>query len=331
MPVNSIMNGYLKLYRKIFTSDVWLTSTASQQIVIINLLGMAGWSNTEITLPYSRKTVCLMPGQFVTTNKEIEEACNVGGIKRVSEKQIRMALQNLEKLNFISVEKASTLLKDGKIITIVKWYYYQSKNADFEGKQKGKEKGKQNEAEKPHQQGVFENEDCGEGKEKGKQNGKHTYIYKNYKKGIKNNIKQTINSNQVNVESVESVENLNDVLQETQNQKPAVKKSISPADSVKRCMDYYQKVIHPFCNTVEKEAVMQLAGEYAEYDFMRATDKARENGVNHTRTWKYIAKILDTGGVKDFAQTNQRKNKNDVQATTEEALKILERGDLIDL
>ena len=305
MPVNSIMNGYLKLYRKIFTSDVWLTSTASQQIVIINLLGMAGWSNTEITLPYSRKTVCLMPGQFVTTNKEIEEACNVGGIKRVSEKQIRMALQNLEKLNFISVEKASTLLKDGKIITIVKWYYYQSKNADFEGKQKGKEKGKQN--------------------------GKHTYIYKNYKKGIKNNIKQTTNSNQVNVESVESVENLNDALQETQNQKPAVKKSISPADSVKRCMDYYQKVIHPFCNTVEKEAVMQLAGEYAEYDFMRATDKARENGVNHTRTWKYIAKILDTGGVKDFAQTNQRKNKNDVQAMTEEALKILERGDLIDL
>ena len=305
MPVNSIMNGYLKLYRKIFTSDVWLTSTASQQIVIINLLGMAGWSNTEITLPYSRKTVCLMPGQFVTTNKEIEEACNVGGIKRVSEKQIRMALQNLEKLNFISVEKASTLLKDGKIITIVKWYYYQSKNADFEGKQKGKERGKQN--------------------------GKHTYIYKNYKKGIKNNIKQTTNSNQVNVKSVENVENLNDALQETQNQKPAVKKSISPADSVKRCMDYYQKVIHPFCNTVEKEAVMQLAGEYAEYDFMRATDKARENGVNHTRTWKYIAKILDTGGVKDFAQTNQRKNKNDVQATTEEALKILERGDLIDL
>ncbi len=254
MPVNSIMNGYLKLYRKIFTSDVWLTSTASQQIVIINLLGMAGWSNTEITLPYSRKTVCLMPGQFVTTNKEIEEACNVGGIKRVSEKQIRMALQNLEKLNFISVEKASTLLKDGKIITIVKWYYYQSKNADFEGKQKGK------------------------------QNGKHTYIYKNYKKGIKNNIKQTTNSNQVNVESVKNVENLNNALQETQNQKPAVKKSISPADSVKRCMDYYQKVIHPFCNTLEKEAVMQLAGEYAEYDFMRATDKARENGVNHTRT-----------------------------------------------
>lgn len=283
------MSGYLKLYRKIFSSDVWLSSTASQQIIIINLLGMAGWSSVEVVLPYSKKVVSLLPGQFITTNKGIENACNAGGIKRVSEKQIRTALQNLEKLNFITVEKASTLLKDGKIITVVKWNYYQGKIANDEGKQKGKQKGKQN----------------------GKQNGKHTNIYKNYKKeknNINNNAReQTIYQNQVNQNSTD------------------------PADTVKRCMDYYQKVIHPFCNTVEKEAVMQLAGEYAEYDFMRATDKARENGVNHTRTWKYIAKILDTGGVKDFAQTNQRKNKNDVQAMTEEALKILERGDLIDL
>ena len=313
------MSGYLKLYRKIFSSDVWLSSTASQQIIIINLLGMAGWSSVEVVLPYSKKVVSLLPGQFITTNKDIENACNAGGIKRVSEKQIRIALQNLEKLNFITVEKASTLLKDGKIITVVKWNYYQGKIANDEGKQNGKqkgnEKGKQDEPEKPHWLGVSESESCDEGKQndkqKGKQNGKHTNIYKNYKKeknNINNNAReQTIYQNQVNQNSTD------------------------PADTVKRCMDYYQKVIHPFCNTVEKEAVMQLAGEYAEYDFMRATDKARENGVNHTRTWKYIAKILDTGGVKDFAQTNQRKNKNDVQATTEEALKILERGDLIDL
>ena len=313
------MSGYLKLYRKIFSSDVWLSSTASQQIIIINLLGMAGWSSVEVVLPYSKKVVSLLPGQFITTNKDIENACNAGGIKRVSEKQIRIALQNLEKLNFITVEKASTLLKDGKIITVVKWNYYQGKIANDEGKQNGKqkgnEKGKQDEPEKPHWLGVLESESCDEGKQngkqKGKQNGKHTNIYKNYKKeknNINNNAReQTIYQNQVNQNSTD------------------------PADTVKRCMDYYQKVIHPFCNTVEKEAVMQLAGEYAEYDFMRATDKARENGVNHTRTWKYIAKILDTGGVKDFAQTNQRKNKNDVQATTEEALKILERGDLIDL
>ena len=313
------MSGYLKLYRKIFSSDVWLSSTASQQIIIINLLGMAGWSSVEVVLPYSKKVVSLLPGQFITTNKDIENACNAGGIKRVSEKQIRIALQNLEKLNFITVEKASTLLKDGKIITVIKWNYYQGKIADDEGKQNGKqkgnEKGKQDEPGKPHWLGVSESESCDEGKQngkqKGKQNGKHTNIYKNYKKeknNINNNAReQTIYQNQVNQNSTD------------------------PADTVKRCMDYYQKVIHPFCNTVEKEAVMQLAGEYAEYDFMRATDKARENGVNHTRTWKYIAKILDTGGVKDFAQTNQRKNKNDVQATTEEALKILERGDLIDL
>lgn len=66
-------------------------------------------------------------------------------------------------------------------------------------------------------------------------------------------------------------------------------------------------------------------------DFKLATDKAKENGVNHTRAWKYIAAILDTGGVKKFAPANRKSKKNDVIATTAEALKILERGDLIDL
>ena len=111
----------------------------------------------------------------------------------------------------------------------------------------------------------------------------------------------------------------------------AAKISIGPADKVARCVSYYQNIIHPFCNTTELEAVKQLAEEYPEMDFKLATDKAKENGVNHTRAWKYIAAILDTGGVKKFAPANRKSKKNDVIATTAEALKILERGDLIDL
>ena len=111
----------------------------------------------------------------------------------------------------------------------------------------------------------------------------------------------------------------------------AAKISIGPADKVARCMEYYQNTIHPFCNMTERDAVMQLAGEYPEMDFKLATDKAKENGVNHTRTWKYIATILDTGGVKKFTPGSRLPKQNDVVATTAEALRILERGDLIDL
>ena len=150
--------------------------------------------------------------------------------------------------------------------------------------------------------------------------------------------------------STELVENVDNLKQdaETYNQNPtcnnstgpadlnadlnqAAKISIGPADKVARCVSYYQNIIHPFCNTTEFEAVKQLAEEYPEMDFKLATDKAKENGVNHTRAWKYIAAILDTGGVKKFASANRKSKQNDVIATTAEALKILERGDLIDL
>ena len=333
------MNGYFKLYRKIFTSDVWMAATAEQQIVMINLLGMARWSATEITLPYSRNQIVLKPGQFVTTYNKIEEACNIGDVKRVSKKQVRMALQYFVKMEFLKAAPASNLAKDGQLFTITKWKVYQNdaKNPSDEGTQKGTQKGTQNETETPHRDSVSETEPSNEGTQKGTQKGMLSNIYKNsIKKVYKNNNacarEQTPKTKVVNVESVENVENFKkDSVRENQNQKSAVKTSIGPADKVIRCMDYYQQVIHPFCNTVERDAVSQLAGEYPEFDFKLATDKAKENGVNHTRAWKYIAKILDTGGVKNFARPNNRKKQNDVAATTAEALKILERGDLIDL
>lgn len=133
--------------------------------------------------------------------------------------------------------------------------------------------------------------------------------------------------------STEPVENVDNLKQdaETYNQNPTCNNSTGPADKVARCVSYYQNIIHPFCNTTEFEAVKQLAEEYPEMDFKLATDKAKENGVNHTRAWKYIAAILDTGGVKKFTPANRKSKQNDVIATTAEALKILERGDLIDL
>ena len=328
------MNGYFKLYRKIFTSDVWMAATAEQQIVMINLLGMACWIKTEVTLPYSAKVIDLKPGQFVTTYKEIENACNTGGIKRVTSKQLRTAIALLVKKEFISISNAGVNPIDGSLITIVKWASYQKNQP--EGKEKGKEKGKENEARNAHGERLSENDASGEGKEKGKEKGKDTYLYKNRNKKVyKNNNahtrEQTQNQNQVNVESVESVENGNrDNIQQPECQNQAIKNTIGPADKVMRCMSYYQSAIHPFCSTVERDAVMQLAEEYDEYGFKLATDKAKENGVNHTRAWRYIAKILDTGGVRKFTNSARRK-KNDVQASTEEALRILERGDLIDL
>ena len=100
------------------------------------------------------------------------------------------------------------------------------------------------------------------------------------------------------------------------------------AGRVQRCMMYYQSAIHLFYSATEKEAVEQLADEYPEQDFKAAVDKAKENGVRNTTAWRYIGKILDTGGVKDFSNKHK---KNDAEAGYNEAKKILESGELDEL
>mgnify|MGYP001037661981 FL=1 len=104
------------------------------------------------------------------------------------------------------------------------------------------------------------------------------------------------------------------------------------ADRVNEYVDYYQSVIHPFGNQTEADAVLQLAKEYPLEEFKAACDTARNNCVKHSSAWKYIDKVLHNRSVRASSKRVYSKNKaNDVAATTAEAIRILESGELDDV
>ena len=96
------------------------------------------------------------------------------------------------------------------------------------------------------------------------------------------------------------------------------------AGRVNKCVEYFQSAFHPFYNRTEANAVIQMAKDFTFEQFKAAADVAKNNGVNHTGTWKYIAKVLATGF------TKPKKSKG-IAETTEEVLEILERGESLEL
>ena len=97
------------------------------------------------------------------------------------------------------------------------------------------------------------------------------------------------------------------------------------AGRVKKCVEYFQSAFHPFFNRTEANAVMQMGRDYTYEQFKAAADIAKNNGINHGCTWKYIAKVLAT------SYSKPKKIKG-IAETTEEALKIiLEGGESLEL
>lgn len=41
------MGGYFKLYRELFKKPIWLNSSNEQRVILITLLAMANWKETE--------------------------------------------------------------------------------------------------------------------------------------------------------------------------------------------------------------------------------------------------------------------------------------------
>ena len=62
------MGGYFKLYRELFKKPIWLNSSNEQRVILITLLAMANWKETE--WDYFGEKIILKPGQFVTTFKK---------------------------------------------------------------------------------------------------------------------------------------------------------------------------------------------------------------------------------------------------------------------
>lgn len=133
------MNGYFKIHRSLFTSAVWVSSSNLQKVVLITLLGMAVWKETEVVLKTGTK-LRLKPGQFVATLKEVENTCNGDGDNSITRKVVMRAIDRFKNLGFLDIDRASVANNDGYVVTIVNWRLHQVEESD-EGQRQGQRQG----------------------------------------------------------------------------------------------------------------------------------------------------------------------------------------------
>lgn len=137
------MGGYFKLHRELFEKPIWVNSTLEQQIILINLLGIANWQSSQQEV--DGEIITLAPGQFIASVEDIRKRINNPAI---TTKKIRGANERFRKLGFLANVRASTRANAKSIITIVNWRLYQCENIN-EGKQEGEREGNERANEKP--------------------------------------------------------------------------------------------------------------------------------------------------------------------------------------
>lgn len=123
-----MMQGWIKIYRDIIDNPIWRDSTPEQCKILVTLLSMASWKESDWDWLGEKKK--LQPGQFVTSLKRIVNFAGRG----VSEKNVRTALDRFQSFGFLTCVSTNK----GRLITIVNWGKYQ--DIDWEtGKQTGKQ------------------------------------------------------------------------------------------------------------------------------------------------------------------------------------------------
>ena len=131
------MSGYFKLYRELLNKPIWLNSSNEQRVILITLLAMANWKETE--WDYYGEKIKLNPGQFIASAPAIKERCNSSEITIM---KIRTALERFEKLDFLTVSLTGKSTKSGKLITIVNWRLFQS-NEEEDNRQNNRQNNKE--------------------------------------------------------------------------------------------------------------------------------------------------------------------------------------------
>ncbi|MBU2701116.1 hypothetical protein Ga0466249_002227 [Sporomusaceae bacterium BoRhaA] len=111
------MPGWIKLYRVLIEKAIWTCSTPEHCKILITLLMMA--NHEEKQWIWKGKKFEAKPGQFVTSLESIRKKCGKG----VSTQNVRSALEKFKNLEFLTYEATKT----GRLVTIVNWRSYQSK------------------------------------------------------------------------------------------------------------------------------------------------------------------------------------------------------------
>ena len=109
------MNGYIRLWRSLADSPVWLNSSPQCQSVLIVLLLHACFK--PVKWDVRGEQITLQPGQLFLSWNRIMKWCG----QRATRQGVRSALARLEKMDFITQETTHS----GTLITIVNWGRYQ--------------------------------------------------------------------------------------------------------------------------------------------------------------------------------------------------------------
>lgn len=121
---NPTSNGYIKLWRKLMDSYMYRQLNSKQRDVMMQCLMLA--NHEERQWEWKNRIFTARPGQFVTSLDYLKEKCSPD----VSIQNIRTAIHKLEKWGFLTNESTKT----GRLITIVKWDFYQSKDKQLTNK-----------------------------------------------------------------------------------------------------------------------------------------------------------------------------------------------------
>ena len=117
--------GWIKLHRILLDKSIWKCSTPEQKVILITLLMMASHKPNE--WEWSGNKYIIQPGQFITSLQSIAEKAGPG----ISIKNVRTALLKFEKYSFLANQSTNK----NRLITIINWELYQSREDEQASKQ----------------------------------------------------------------------------------------------------------------------------------------------------------------------------------------------------
>jgi hypothetical protein len=109
------MSGWIKLHRGLLSKPLWIELKPVYKNVLITLLLRV--NHTEAQWIWKGQGFRCQPGQLITSYEKLARASGRG----ITVQNVRTALKNLEKLEFLTVESTKT----GILITITNWAVYQ--------------------------------------------------------------------------------------------------------------------------------------------------------------------------------------------------------------
>lgn len=116
--------GWFKVHRELLDKAIWKCSTPEQKVILITLLKMVNFRDNEWM--WEGKKYKVEPGQMITSLESIMKESGKG----ISIQNVRTALTKFESLEFLTSKSTNK----NRLITIVNWELYQSKDDELTNK-----------------------------------------------------------------------------------------------------------------------------------------------------------------------------------------------------